>query len=58
MAAAAGALGIKLEKVGYYSLNDEGRSPETSDIRRALVLIGSAMGVSVIMGFAFLAALA
>lgn len=32
MAAAAGALGIRLEKEGHYVLNAEGRPPESSDI--------------------------
>jgi adenosylcobinamide-phosphate synthase len=36
MSACAGALGIRLEKPGYYVLLDEGREPDTSDVPRAV----------------------
>lgn len=36
MAACAGALGVRLEKPGFYVLLDEGKAPETSDIPRAV----------------------
>ncbi len=36
MAACAGALGIRLEKPGYYVLVDEGQEPNTSDVPRAV----------------------
>jgi adenosylcobinamide-phosphate synthase len=36
MAACAGALEIRLEKVGFYVLGDEGKQPETSDVPRAV----------------------
>jgi adenosylcobinamide-phosphate synthase len=42
MSATAGALGIHLEKPGFYVLMEEGREPETSDIRRAIAFIGIA----------------
>ncbi len=42
MAAAAGALGLRLEKRGHYILNPEGRSPNAADVRRARRLIAVA----------------
>ncbi len=36
MAACAGALGVRLEKPGFYVLLDEGRDPKTADIPRAV----------------------
>ena len=36
IAAMAGALGVKLEKPGTYTINPQGRPPTPSDIRRAL----------------------
>lgn len=39
MAACAGALGLRLEKPGYYVLLDEGDEPETEDIARAVELM-------------------
>ena len=41
MAAAAGALGLRLAKVGHYSLGD-GREPMAGDIRRARRLVATA----------------
>ncbi len=38
MSVFAGALGLRLEKRGHYRLNAAGRSPDVSDIRRALRL--------------------
>ncbi|HEY8489421.1 MAG TPA: adenosylcobinamide-phosphate synthase CbiB [Dehalococcoidia bacterium] len=38
MAAAAGALGVALEKPGHYRLNGGGRAPGPADVRRALRL--------------------
>ncbi|MCL7414240.1 MAG: cobalamin biosynthesis protein [ANME-2 cluster archaeon] len=43
MAAAAGALGVRLEKPGYYVLGEEFRSPEVVDIERAARLVGTAV---------------
>ncbi len=39
MAACAGALGIRLEKPGFYVLLEEGREPDTADVPRALRLM-------------------
>jgi adenosylcobinamide-phosphate synthase len=39
MAACAGALGIRLEKPGFYVLLEEGREPGTSDVPRALMFM-------------------
>lgn len=36
MSACAGALGIRLDKPGFYVLMDEGREPDTSDVPRAV----------------------
>lgn len=47
MAAAAGALGLRLEKQGHYTLNPEGRPPCACDIRRARRLVGAASGLVV-----------
>ncbi|MCQ8902718.1 MAG: cobalamin biosynthesis protein [Methanothrix sp.] len=43
MAAAAGALGTRLEKPGVYKILDDGREPESEDISSAISLIGRAM---------------
>jgi len=42
MAAAAGALGVKLEKPGHYVLGQEFRKPEAVDLERAARLVGTA----------------
>jgi adenosylcobinamide-phosphate synthase len=42
MSAAAGALGVELEKAGHYRLHAGGRPPEAADIPRALRLAGGA----------------
>jgi adenosylcobinamide-phosphate synthase len=50
MSAAAGALGVTLEKVGHYRLSPAGRLPTAADIGRALALTRAALtlgGVSV-----------
>ena len=39
MAAAAGALGVALEKVGHYRLNGGGPAPDGVDVRRAIRLV-------------------
>lgn len=43
MAAAAGALGTRMEKPGVYTILDEGREPESEDVSSAISLIGRAM---------------
>jgi adenosylcobinamide-phosphate synthase len=46
MSAAAGALGVRLDKPGYYVLMDEGAELRREDISRALWLIGTAMALT------------
>ena len=43
MAAAAGALGVRLEKVGHYRLHAEGRQPSPGDVARAVALVRGAL---------------
>lgn len=47
MAAAAGALGIRLEKPGVYVVGEGGREPSTEDIKPALRLLATAIGLTV-----------
>lgn len=42
MAAAAGALGVRLEKRGHYVLHPEGRRPGVADLDRGLRMVGTA----------------
>ncbi len=46
MAALAGALHIRLEKPGYYVLEEDGNEPETSDVPRALSLMQTAIAIT------------
>jgi adenosylcobinamide-phosphate synthase len=46
MSAAAGALGIKLEKPGFYVLLEEGRKPDTSDVPIAVRFLGLTIALS------------
>jgi len=46
MAAIAGALGVRLEKVGHYCLNPDGRDPTAADLRRASWVVGVAVGLA------------
>ncbi len=46
MAALAGALNIRLEKPGYYVLVEDGEEPETSDVPRALLLMQTAIALT------------
>ena len=50
MSAAAGALGLRLEKKEYYELNSGGGIPGPGDIRRAVRLIRTAVCVSLCAG--------
>jgi adenosylcobinamide-phosphate synthase len=52
MAAAAGALGVELDKVGCYRLGAGMRPPEPADIGRAVRLLGAVVGLSVGAAFA------
>ena len=45
MAAAAHGLGLRLEKPGVHILNEEGRPPETGDIRAAVTLLARGLAV-------------
>jgi adenosylcobinamide-phosphate synthase len=45
MSAAAGALGVKLEKVGHYQLGEGLCQPQPDDIRRARYLMFAAVGL-------------
>jgi adenosylcobinamide-phosphate synthase len=53
MSAAAGALEVRLEKVGHYRLNEAGRAPAPGDIRRAARLVCCAMGLGLAAGALF-----
>lgn len=48
MSAMAGALGVRLEKVGHYLLNRRGRSPGARDIARARRIVLVASGLAAI----------
>ena len=47
MSAMAGALDVRLKKVGHYCLNDAGRAPCPGDIRRAARMVSLALGLGV-----------
>lgn len=47
MAAAAGALDLRLEKVGHYTLNASGRIPELSDLKRSRRVVGTGLVLAV-----------
>jgi adenosylcobinamide-phosphate synthase len=49
MAAMAGSLGIRLEKVDHYVLNRDARSPRASDIRRARRVVLAAAGLATLI---------
>jgi adenosylcobinamide-phosphate synthase len=48
MSAAAGALGIRLEKPGFYILLDEGREPETRDVPTAVRFVGATSALTIL----------
>jgi adenosylcobinamide-phosphate synthase len=50
MSAMAGALDMRLEKVGKYRLNENGRAPQPSDIQRAARIVSDALGLAVVIG--------
>ena len=54
MAASAGALGVRLEKVGHYRLHADGRAPQAGDVSRGVALVRGAL----LLGLLPLAALA
>lgn len=49
MAALAGALDVRLEKVGHYCLNENARAPQPRDIHRAARVVSVALGLAVAM---------
>ena len=49
MAALAGALGVRLEKVGHYVLNAEGAEPDAATIRRAREIVGVTIALATIV---------
>ena len=49
MSAAAGALGIRLEKPGFYVLLDEGKEPETQDVPTAVKFVGAAATLTLLV---------
>lgn len=51
MAAIAGALGVRLEKAGHYSLNAQGREPTADDVRRASWVVGVGVVLAVATGW-------
>ncbi len=48
MSAMAGALDVRLEKVDHYVLNEKGRAPSPTDIRRATKMVSVALGLAVV----------
>lgn len=46
MAALAGSMNIRLEKPGYYVLQDEGDEPRTADVQRALRIMQRAIAIT------------
>lgn len=49
MSAMAGALDVRLEKVGHYVLNENGRAPQPHDIARAARVVAVALGIATVM---------
>jgi adenosylcobinamide-phosphate synthase len=52
MSAAAGAIGVRLEKLEHYALNPDGRAPTTDDLRRARTLTAAAGALLIAAGLA------
>jgi adenosylcobinamide-phosphate synthase len=46
MAACAGAIGVRLEKPGFYILFSEGKEPRTMDIPRAMLYMQSVIALT------------
>jgi adenosylcobinamide-phosphate synthase len=57
MSAAAGALGIRLEKPGFYVLLEEGKEPETQDIPLAVRLVGTTVAITLLTSILILYAI-
>jgi adenosylcobinamide-phosphate synthase len=54
MSACAGALGVRLEKPGFYTLLDAGKEPQTSDIPKAIGFMKAAIGLTLAASLALL----
>ena len=54
MSAMAGALDVRLEKVGHYRLNENGRAPQPRDIQRATRIVSVALALGTIIGIGML----
>jgi adenosylcobinamide-phosphate synthase len=54
MSACAGALGIRLEKPGFYTLLDAGKEPQTSDIPKAIGFMKAVIGLTLAASLALL----
>lgn len=54
MSACAGALGVRLEKPGFYVLLDEGREPDTSDVPRAVRFMAATVALTLAAAILFL----
>ncbi len=54
MSACAGALGIRLDKPGFYVLLDEGKEPDTSDIPRAVWFMEATIALTLAASIAML----
>ena len=55
MSAAAGVLGVELEKAGCYRLGCGGKLPDEVDIGRAIRLVYTASGITLALAIAFIA---
>jgi adenosylcobinamide-phosphate synthase len=49
MSAMAGALNVRLEKVGHYRLNENGRQPQPEDIHRAAKIVSIALAIGLVL---------
>ena len=49
MSAIAGALDVRLEKLGHYRLNEAARPPAAVDIRRAERIVALALGLAAVL---------
>jgi adenosylcobinamide-phosphate synthase len=49
MSAMAGALDVRLEKLGHYRLNENGNAPQPGDIQSAIKVVSVALGLAVVI---------
>ena len=54
MSACAGALGIRLEKPGFYVLLEEGKEPDTTDVPRALSFMQAVIALTLAISMVIL----